>query len=123
MNAEKGQVQIVENLVQREVPGDIAVPLALFTVEALTNVFKYAFPNGQGGTIALSLVPVDGSKLKLTISDNGVGYIADGQKTGIGARLIRTFGQQIGGVSTLRTEPGKGTTVDVVFRDPDKLAA
>ncbi|HEY4986308.1 MAG TPA: sensor histidine kinase, partial [Bradyrhizobium sp.] len=123
MNAEKGQVEIVENLVQREVPGDIAVPLALFTVEALTNVFKYAFPNGQGGTIALSLVPVDGSKLRLTISDNGVGYIADGQKTGIGARLIRTFGQQIGGVSTLRTEPGKGTTVDVVFRDPDKLAA
>jgi hypothetical protein len=37
----------------------------------------------------------------------------------VGSRLIRTFGLQLGGVSTVRSEAGKGTVVDLVFPDPD----
>jgi two-component sensor histidine kinase len=113
-------VRVEENLVERDVSGDVAVPLALFAAEALTNVFKYAFPPGQvDGVVKLDLVALDGGKLRLSIADNGVGFAETEQKSGIGSRLIKTFGQQIGGVSSLRSVPGKGTTVEVVFRDPD----
>jgi len=122
MRADKS-VRIVENLVERDVPGDVAVPLALFAVEALTNIFKYAFPEGHDGVIHLSLTPVDENKLKLVIADNGVGFEDGKRPGGIGTRLIRTFGTQIGGTSNLSTIPGQGTTVEVTFRDPLAQAA
>jgi two-component sensor histidine kinase len=119
MRAEKMPVRLEETLAPREVSGDVAVPLALFAAEALTNIFKYAFPSGQEGVIGIELVAVEGGKLRLAISDNGIGFDAAAvQKTGIGSRLIKTFGAQIGGVSTLTSTPGKGTTVAVEFRDP-----
>ncbi len=119
MRAEKMPVRLEENLAQREVAGDVAVPLALFAAEALTNVFKYAFPPDRPGVIRVELAAIEGGKLRLAISDNGVGFDeAAVQNTGIGSRLIKTFGAQIGGVSTLVSVPGKGTTVAVEFRDP-----
>jgi len=119
MRAETIKVRIEEDMVERDVSGDVAVPLALFVAEALTNIFKYAFAPGQAGVIKLALQPMEGGKLRLTIADNGAGFDESAvQRTGIGSRLIRTFGQQIGGVSSLQSEVGKGTTVTVEFRDP-----
>jgi two-component sensor histidine kinase len=119
MRAENMPVRVEENLAQREVSGDVAVPLALFAAEALTNIFKYAFLPGREGVIKVELVPIDGGKLRLCISDNGVGFDeAAQQRTGIGSRLIKTFGAQVGGVSALHSVPGQGTTVSVEFRDP-----
>ncbi len=118
MRGEHSAVRVEEDLVARDVPGEVAVPLALFAVEALTNIFKYAFAGGEFGVVRISLTPVDGGRLHLVIADNGVGFDAQGQKTGIGTRLIRTFGAQIGGTSSLHSEPGKGTVVEVIFRDP-----
>ena len=112
-------IKVEESLVQRDVPGEVAVPLALFAVEALTNIFKYAFAPGQDGLVQIELAAAPDNKLKLTITDNGQGFNPENTRTGgIGTRLIRTFGAQIGGVSTLRSELGKGTIVEVVFRDP-----
>jgi len=37
----------------------------------------------------------------------------------VGSRLIKTFGLQLGGVSTVHSEPGRGTVVELVFPDPD----
>ncbi len=118
MRAEAMPVRVEENLAQREVSGDVAVPLALFAAEALTNIFKYAFPPGREGVIKVELVPIDGGKLRLCIADNGVGFDEASQRTGIGSRLIKTFGAQVGGVSQLHSAPGEGTTVIVEFRDP-----
>jgi two-component sensor histidine kinase len=36
----------------------------------------------------------------------------------VGSRLIRTFGAQLGGVASVRSESGKGTVVELVFPDP-----
>ena len=118
MRGEHGAVRVEENLVPRELPGEIAVPLALFVVEALTNVFKHSFPNGEDGVVRVMLVPVEGNRLRLSISDNGVGFDDSKAANGIGTRLIRTFGAQIGGQSSLRSVPENGTCVEVVFPDP-----
>jgi two-component sensor histidine kinase len=123
MRGENMAVRVEEKLVPCEVSGDVAVPLALFAVEALTNIFKYAFAPGQEGVVAIELAPLDDGRLRLSISDNGAGFDeATAQKSGIGSRLIRTFGAQIGGTSALCSTPGKGTTVEVVFRDPAAAA-
>ncbi|MEJ1968085.1 MAG: histidine kinase dimerization/phosphoacceptor domain -containing protein [Rhizomicrobium sp.] len=115
-------IRIEEDLVPCEVSGDVAVPVALFAVEALTNIFKYAFPSGQG-VIRIGLTREPAGRFRLAVADNGIGFDDTQTKSGIGTRLIRTFGQQIGGSSTLHSVPGKGTTIEVVFNDPAREGA
>ena len=55
---------------------------------------------------------------KLSIADDGIGFPMDETGKSVGSRLIRTFGAQLGGVSSVRSEAGKGTVVELVFPDP-----
>ena len=96
----------------------VAVALALFTVEALTNIFKYAYPVRKNGVIRVSLEPDAPGKLRLAIADDGVGFHMDQTGKSVGSRLIRTFGAQLGGVATVTSEAGQGTVVALVFPDP-----
>ena len=117
MSAENVRVEV--DVPSRIVSGSVAVALALFTVEVLTNIFKHAFPNERQGVIRVSMVPVDGGKLKLAIADDGKGFAMDSTSKSVGSRLIKTFGLQLGGVSSVHSEPGQGTVVDLIFPDPD----
>jgi two-component sensor histidine kinase len=112
-------VRIVVDVESREVSGNVAVALALFTVEALTNIFKHAFPGGRQGVIRVSLGAAPDGRLKLAIADDGIGFSADETGKSVGSRLIKTFGMQLGGVSSVRSDPGRGTVVELVFPDPD----
>ena len=119
LSGEGDKLTVDTDIVPREVSGDLAVPLALFTVEALTNIFKHAYPNGKPpGRILVSLREIGGGKLRLAIEDNGVGFRIDETGRSVGSRLIRTFGQQVGGVSTVTSNEGAGTAVELVFPDP-----
>ena len=92
--------------------------LTLFTVEALTNVFKHAYPPGQpGGTIRVSLKPSDDNTLTLSIADKGVG-LQDESPGGVGSRLSQAFAHQIAGKVVVAQQRGGGTTVSLTFRDP-----
>jgi two-component sensor histidine kinase len=112
-------VRVEVDVTSRVVSGSVAVALALFTVEALTNIFKHAFPSERQGVIRVGLATVPGGKLKLSISDDGMGFAMNGAGRSVGSRLIKTFGLQLGGVSSVHSEPGKGTVVDLIFPDPD----
>jgi two-component sensor histidine kinase len=103
----------------REASSDLAVPLTLFAVEALTNVFKHAYPPGQpGGVIRISLFPTGEGELNLTIADEGVG-LAEGEAVrGVGSRLTQAFANQIGGAVSLSRRPGGGVVVSLIFPDP-----
>jgi two-component sensor histidine kinase len=113
------QVKVEVNVPSRVVSGSLAVALALFTVEALTNIFKHAFPGERQGVIRVTMTPVEGGKLRLAIADDGVGFAMDTTGKSVGSRLIKTFGLQLGGVSSVQSMPGQGTVVDLVFPDPD----
>jgi two-component sensor histidine kinase len=112
-------VRIEVDVESRVVSGNVAVALALFTVEALTNIFKHAFPGGKQGVIRVSLTSVPGGRLKLAIADDGIGFSLDETDKSVGSRLIKTFGLQLGGISSVRSDPGSGTVVELVFPDPD----
>jgi two-component sensor histidine kinase len=115
----KENVRVAVNVPSRVVAGSVAVALALFTVEAITNIFKHAFPDEREGVISVTMTTEEGGKLKLAIADNGMGFAMDETGKSVGSRLIKTFGLQLGGASTVRSEPGKGTVVELVFPDPD----
>jgi two-component sensor histidine kinase len=111
-------VKIQVDVPSMVVTSGIAVALALFTVEALTNIFKHAYPLRARGIIRVSLKPDGPTKLRLAIADDGVGFQMDETGKSVGSRLIRTFGAQLGGVATVTSETGKGTTVSLIFPDP-----
>ncbi|MGZ5921018.1 MAG: sensor histidine kinase [Rhizomicrobium sp.] len=100
------------------VASGIAVALALFTVEALTNIFKHAYPLQTEGVIRVKLAPEGPGRLKLSIADDGIGFSMDETGKSVGSRLIRTFGAQLGGVASVHSEAGSGTVVELVFPDP-----
>ena len=103
------------------VSGDLAVPLALFTVEALTNVFKHAYPDRTfDGIIRVSLKSTGTGELSLAIIDNGHGYSPEASGTSVGAKLMRTFALQVGGRIYMRSNREQGTTVELVFPDPNR---
>ena len=100
------------------VASSVAVALALFTVEALTNIYKHAYPLRARGVIQVSLKPEPPGKLRLAIADDGAGFHMDEAGKSVGSRLIRTFGAQLGGVASVTSEAGQGTVVALVFPDP-----
>ncbi len=88
-----------------------AKAIGLFRIlqEALTNVMRHA----QAHTVELSLV-VEGAHLRLTISDDGVGFVqAQGRAVSFGLVGMRERVLIMGGQLSLDSELGEGTTLSV----------
>jgi two-component sensor histidine kinase len=85
----------------------------------LTNSFKHAFPVGGAGTILLSLTS-SGDQLRLVIADNGEGYDDTNESGGLGHRLIQSLAQQVQGRVKITTAPGKGTRIELIFKNPNR---
>jgi len=100
-------VQVPDNL---PVLSD-AKAIGLFRIlqEALTNVMRHA----QAHTVELTLA-VEGTNLRLTISDDGVGFVqAQGRAVSFGLVGMRERVLIMGGHLSLQSELGEGTTLSV----------
>jgi two-component sensor histidine kinase len=117
--AERRDLRLEVDIAARQAPSDIAVPLTLFTVEALTNAFKHGYPVGaRGGVIRVTLAPIGSGRLRLAIEDDGQGVQGEPDGNGIGTRLIQAFAQQIGGTAMVGRRDTGGTVVELIFPDP-----
>lgn len=90
---------------------DILMAMALVVNELLTNALKYAFVDGRGGTVAVTLRNNDDG-LILAIADNGVGLptgMTWENTTSLGLRLVNNLARQIGGV--VEMSGGDGTRI------------
>lgn len=83
--------------------------------EATGNALKHA----QATHIKIILVR-EGNRIKLTIADNGKGFELQTGKSGIGLVIIKERVENLKGVLTLSSVPGKGTDV-IVEIDLDGL--
>ena len=99
-------------------PTDTAIPLTLFTVEAVTNAFRHAFSGRSGGHVAVTLKAAGGTAM-LSIADDGSGFDPARTAQGTGLRLLRAFSQQLAGTLSLESAAGQPTTVAVSFPVPD----
>ena len=86
-------VRIKTDLDEFSLRVDDAVPLGLIVNEALTNAFKYAFPDGRGGTVAVDLRQ-DAEVYRLRIADDGVGMEREGSVLVV-PQLIRGLAAQL----------------------------
>ncbi|MGD0190515.1 MAG: sensor histidine kinase [Rhizomicrobium sp.] len=112
-------IRVSVNAVSFRVSADVAVPLALFAVEALTNAFKHAFPAARrGGTIRVLFGKAGDGRLRLSVEDDGEGFETDSGDASIGARLIKTFGQQLGGDVSVHSSREYGTIAELTFPLP-----
>lgn len=98
----------------RGVPLDHAVPLALLSVEAITNAYAHAFPEGQKGRIDLRFCVTDDIGV-LEISDDGVGFDPDGDSRSMGRPLMAAFAHQLGGTLSVASAAGSGTVVSLRY--------
>ncbi|AJP54687.1 MULTISPECIES: PAS domain-containing sensor histidine kinase [Pseudomonas] len=88
-----------------------AKAIGLFRIlqEALTNVMRHA----QAHTVELTLA-LEGTDLRLTISDDGVGFVqAQGRPVSFGLVGMRERVLIMGGQLSLDSELGEGTTLSV----------
>lgn len=84
--------------------------LDLFRIfqEALTNIMYHA----EASSVQVSLQPVDGM-LCLSIADDGKGFELDKMKDTPGLNIIKIRAASVNGELSIKTIPGKGTTVIV----------
>ena len=86
---------------------DRAIPLGLIVNELVTNAIKHAFPNGARGTVKVSLDGDDGG-VRLLVCDSGPGResTVNGEREGLGMRLVEGLMRQIGGTLKTSNDPG-----------------
>jgi two-component sensor histidine kinase len=87
-----------------EVPFSFAAPLGLAMNELATNALKYAYPEGKGGSIRLSL-RLDGGRdadraAILEVRDRGVGATWPPERPGLGTAILEALASKLkGGIS------------------------
>ena len=97
---------------------DNATPLALLTSELLTNILKYAFPDGREGRISIALRSIGERRARFSIRDNGVGFDPQTARQGMGSRLIRGVVNQLNGTYAFDGSDGTTFTAEIEIVQP-----
>lgn len=90
---------------------DRAIPLALIVNELIANSAKHAFPEGQPGTVHVTLRR-DAGDLTITVADNGRGMPPTVAR-GDGRELIALLGERIDADVQTHTDDGMTVTIKV----------
>jgi len=95
---------------------DQAVPCGLIIHELLSNSFKYAFPDGQRGTIGVSLTMAQPASVTLRVWDTGVGMATPApghSKRSLGMQLVHDLARQLRG--SISIDGSAGTAITITF--------
>lgn len=114
-------VELVVESPSEVIGPDVAVPLGLLVTEAITNAYKHAFNERDGGHIGVQVTRDSPTMLSLRIRDDGTGFdpaANSPDQSGLGRSLIEAFVRQLRGELEVRSE--EGTVVQVTFPAPLK---
>jgi two-component sensor histidine kinase len=109
LGAEDQDIRIDATIDNDTIDADVAVPLALFTAEAVTAAVKHAFPEGRsmrGGRVHVTYT-VNDAEAVLTVSDDGV-TSEQVDAAGIGNTLMAAFAKQVHGALEQGQAPSGG---------------
>jgi nitrate/nitrite-specific signal transduction histidine kinase len=97
-------------------PPEVQVVLYRIAQESLNNIVKYA----RATQVNISLI-ISCSSLHMEINDNGIGFNRNEIKpTSLGMRIMRERAQNIGADFEVLSQPGKGTTVSVTWKNHEQ---
>jgi two-component sensor histidine kinase len=114
-------VELVVESPSEVIGPDVAVPLGLLVTEAITNAYKHAFNERDGGHISVQVTRDSPTMLSLRIRDDGTGFdpaANSPEQSGLGRSLIEAFVRQLRGELEVRSD--EGTVVQVTFPAPLK---
>ena len=99
---------------------ETANPCGLIINELISNAIEHAFPDHQGGNIAVSLKD-NSDKLILAIQDDGIGLPDEfdlHSSDSLGLQLIATLVEQLNGTIELsKTNGANGTEIKITFSE------
>ncbi len=100
------------------VPTDKAVSIGVVVTELVTNAFKYAYPNENGGPIRVRIRETAQGSVTLAVEDDGIGWKGGGSPkgTGIGSRIVAAMARNLG--SEIVYPPTPGCCVSFEFKLP-----
>ena len=117
--AESGQVEIDASCSGVVRPLSVRLNAELFHLgqEAIANAIRHAEP-----TRLVIVVAYQGDSIRLTVADNGRGFIMSGDLLGFGIRGMRKRASEIGGDLDITSVPGSGTSVSITVQLPKQNA-
>lgn len=92
-----------------------AISFGLLTTELVINALKYAFPK-NGGAVVVRYESA-GPQWKLSVEDNGIGYIQDSRNQGLGTSIVASLARQLQAQLTTRSSSA-GTIVTLTYPNP-----
>lgn len=92
-----------------------AISFGLLTTELVINALKYAFPKEEGEIVVR--YECENSHWKLSIEDNGVGYVKNPESQGLGTSIVSSLSRQLQAQLTLHSSP-RGTSVLLQYPNP-----
>ncbi len=99
-----------------------ALPCALIINELVTNSFKYAFEDQQGGELEVSFKS-NGQDIAIVVRDNGSGlpdnFDAMAEKS-LGHRLVSQLVKQLDGEIDVQSDEETGTRYEIEFKKKEK---
>ena len=97
---------------------DTSIPCGLIINEVVSNSLKYAFQGREKGVIRVEMGKLSDGKLKLIVSDDGIGLPADfdiENAESLGLQLVTTLVTQVSG--ELEIDVSSGTKFNIVFKE------
>ena len=119
----KGRITIKKYVDPIKMDTARAVPIGLILNEAITNAIKYGFPNGEEGTINVSLKSRKKGYYLLIVDDNGTGFPADfdpNQASTLGLSLIKGLCKQLHADVSIVSK--RGVTIKIYFNEMQQPA-
>lgn len=111
-------IKVIVDMESVQIPFDIAIPFGLLINELLTNSFRHAFSDKNGGIVRISLEKTGDDSFILKFSDNGNGLPEgfDPYTSGsLGINLIRNLiERQMSGRMEVISD--KGTVYEIKFK-------
>jgi two-component sensor histidine kinase len=95
-------------------PSEVATPLAMVLTEVVQNATEHAFVGRASGQVTVAVNRIK-NRLRLRISDNGVGLPHDFDPTrSLGLSIVSTLVEgELGGTLSYEKSPAAGTTVAI----------
>lgn len=97
---------------------DTSIPCGLIINEVVSNSLKYAFEGREKGVIRIELGKLSDGKLKLIVSDDGIGLPSGfdiENAESLGLQLVTTLVTQVSG--ELAIDVSNGTKFNIVFKE------
>jgi PAS domain S-box-containing protein len=112
------KIALVINVKDIMLDVDTAIPCGLIVTELVSNSLKYAFTDGRDGKISIDFEKCRLDRLRLIVSDNGVGFqknISIEEMESLGLKLVIALVKQLSGI--VEIDHTHGTTFSITFSD------